>query len=95
MQRYPFTAATIARPTPVLPAVASMIVPPARSNPFCSASAIMASATRSLTLPPGLVISTFTATWAWSPWARRFKSTSGVWPTASRIVSSMERLRSV
>ena len=33
MQRYPLTAAARARPTPVLPAVASMIVPPGCSQP--------------------------------------------------------------
>jgi hypothetical protein len=41
---YPFTAATIARPTPVLPDVGSIIVPPLRSLPVASASSTIDSA---------------------------------------------------
>jgi hypothetical protein len=50
----------MARPTPVLPAVASMMVPPGLSQPRRSASLIMARPTRSLTLPPGFSDSTLT-----------------------------------
>ena len=70
----------MARPTPVLPAVASMMVPPGRSQPRCSASAIMARPTRSLTLPPGLSDSTLTDTVAGTSSASRRSRTSGVRP---------------
>ncbi len=48
------TAATIARPMPVLPEVGSTIVPPAFSRPRASASSTIDSAMRSLIEPPGL-----------------------------------------
>ena len=51
--------ATSARPTPVLPAVASTIVSPGRRTPRRSASSTIASAMRSFTLPPGLRCSHF------------------------------------
>jgi hypothetical protein len=53
-QRYSRTAHTIASPTPVLPALASTMVPPGlqRAAPL-SASSTIASAARSFTLPPG------------------------------------------
>jgi len=54
------TAATIARPTPVLPEVGSMIVPPGLSAPLDSAASIMPSAMRSLIEPPGLLRSLLT-----------------------------------
>ena len=47
-------AAARARPMPVLPAVGSMMVPPGRSSPRCSASRIIQAPIRSFTLPPGL-----------------------------------------
>lgn len=47
--RYPRTAPTSARPTPVLPEVGSMMVPPGRSRPSRSAASIMATAIRSFT----------------------------------------------
>ena len=54
MQRYPLTAAACASPTPVLPAVASTIVPPGLSRPSFSAASIIETPIRSLKLPPGL-----------------------------------------
>src|SRR3990172_2386105 len=54
MQRYPFTAAAIASPTPVFPDVASTITPPGLSRPSRSAASIIASPIRSFTEPPGL-----------------------------------------
>ena len=56
---YPFTVATSAKPTPVLPLVGSIISPPGLSTPRFSASSIIANAMRSLTLPPGLKYSSF------------------------------------
>ena len=53
-------AATNARPMPVLPAVASIIVPPGLSSPDDSAASIMANPTRSLIDPPGLCDSSLT-----------------------------------
>ena len=54
MQRYPRIAAAIARPVPVLPLVGSTIVPPGLSRPWRSAASSIATAGRSLTLPPGI-----------------------------------------
>ena len=48
---YPLTAATIARPTPVLPEVGSTIVPPGLQQPARSASSIISAPMRSLTRP--------------------------------------------
>ena len=50
----------MARPTPVLPEVGSMIVAPGARAPVDSAASIMASAMRSLIEPPGLLRSLFT-----------------------------------
>src|SRR5262249_38602576 len=61
-QRYPFSAATMASATPVLPEVGSMIVPPGRSAPEASAASTMRSAIRSFTDPPGLKYSTLAST---------------------------------
>ena len=52
--RYPRTAATIARPRPVLPEVLSTSVAPGPSRPAASARRIMFQAIRSLTEPAGL-----------------------------------------
>src|SRR5881409_4062798 len=49
---------------PVLPLVGSTIVAPGRSAPRRSASSIIATAIRSLTLPPGLKNSSFASTTA-------------------------------
>ena len=53
-------AATNAKPIPVLPAVASIIVPPGCSSPDFSAASIIANPTRSLIDPPGLCDSSLT-----------------------------------
>ncbi|MMZ71190.1 hypothetical protein D1872_344620 [compost metagenome] len=57
---YPFAAATSASPMPVLPLVASMIVPPGFNLPAFSASSTMLMAMRSLTLEPGFWYSSLT-----------------------------------
>src|SRR5215831_11865305 len=57
----------MARPTPVLPEVGSMIVPPGRNCPDASAASTMRSAIRSLTDPPGLKYSTLARTWGATP----------------------------
>ena len=83
MHRYPLTAAASARPTPVLPAVPSMIVPPGCSQPSRSASSTMATPTRSLMLPPGLSDSSLTNTRAGTPSPSRRSGIMGVRPIAS------------
>jgi hypothetical protein len=57
--RYPSAAPIIAYAMPVLPDVASRIVPPASSAPVRSPSAIIRAAARSFTDPPGLCHSSF------------------------------------
>src|SRR5439155_1184893 len=79
-------AAAMARPTPVLPDVGSTIVPPGRSLPSRSAASIMRRPIRSLTEPPGFRYSSFASTVASIPRTRRWRRTSGVLPTRSRIV---------
>ncbi len=56
---YPRTAATKARPTPVLPLVASTIVPPGRIFPSRSAASIIEIPIRSFTEPPGFRVLQF------------------------------------
>ncbi len=55
---YPRAAQTMASAMPVLPEVASTIVSPGLISPRASASRTIASASRSLTEPPGLKLST-------------------------------------
>src|SRR5437867_5527018 len=86
MQRYPFTAAAIASPTPVLPDVASTIRPPGLSRPSRSAASIIASPIRSFTEPPGLKYSALAYTGVRIPWVTRFSRTSGVQPIVSRML---------
>ena len=62
MQRYPRTAAAIARPRPVLPDVLSTSVAPGPSSPASSALRIMFHAIRSLTDPAGLYCSSLAST---------------------------------
>jgi len=50
---HPCAEATMARLTPVLPAVPSVMSPPGFSRPSCRASCTIRRATRSFTLPPG------------------------------------------
>src|SRR5437867_3256114 len=84
MQRYPFTAAAIASPTPVLPDVASTISPPGLRRPSRSAASIIATPIRSLTEPPGLKNSALAYSGVRSPWVTLFKRMSGVHPIVSR-----------
>ena len=95
MHRYPLTAAARARPTPVLPAVASMIVPPGCSQPRRSASSTIATPTRSLMLPPGLSDSSLTRICAGTPSASRCSGIKGVRPIVSRTVWLIPRCRAV
>src|SRR2546425_7697208 len=85
-QRYPFTAAASASPTPVLPDVASTIRPPGLSRPSRSAASIIASPIRSFTEPPGLKYSALAYTGVGIPWVTRFSRTSGVQPIVSRML---------
>jgi hypothetical protein len=76
-------AQATASPMPVLPPVASITVAPACSRPERSASSSRAFASRSLTLPPGLRISSFAKMRLGSPEPMRGRSTSGVRPTVA------------
>src|SRR3989338_7831919 len=73
----------MARPMPVFPLVGSTRVAPGARSPRRSASSTMATAIRSLTLPPGLSDSIFASTVAPSALARRLSLTSGVPPPTS------------
>src|SRR4051812_6176980 len=73
-----------ARPSPVLPAVASTIVPPGCSFPSRSAASIIESAIRSLIDPLGLKFSSLRKSWH-GPVSIRVISTSGVSPISERI----------
>jgi hypothetical protein len=73
---------------PVLPDVASTMVWPGFSKPFCSASSTIASASRSLTEPPGLKASTFAYSVTCAG-AMRCSLTMGVEPMVSRMLSWM------
>src|SRR5262245_13569818 len=87
MQRYPFTAATRARPTPVLPDVASTIRPPGLRRPSRSAASIIARPMRSLTDPPGLKNSALAYTGVRIPRVTWLSRISGVQPIVSRTLS--------
>src|SRR5881296_1377683 len=86
MQRYPFTAAARASPTPVLPDVASTIRPPGLRRPSRSAASIIAKPIRSFTEPPGLKNSALAYTGVRIPCVTRFSRTSGVQPIVSRML---------
>src|SRR5947207_5694340 len=73
-----------ARPSPVLPAVASTMVPPGCNLPSRSAASIIESAMRSLIEPLGLWFSSLRKSWQ-SPVSIRVISTSGVSPMSERI----------
>src|SRR5574338_1725333 len=77
----------MARPTPVLPEVASTIVPPGFSRPDCSASVMILSPMRSFIEPPGLKNSTFAYNGQAICAAIRFNRTSGVLPIVSKMLS--------
>ena len=67
-----------------------MIVPPGFSRPARSASSIILTAMRSLMELPGLKVSSFASTVAFTmPWVIRFNRTIGVCPMASRMVSQI------
>jgi hypothetical protein len=84
------TTAAIASPIPVLPEVPSMIVPPGLSAPDRSASSIILTAIRSLIELPGLNVSSFARTVAFTrPLVIALMRTMGVSPMAPRIVSQI------
>src|SRR5690349_6812909 len=87
MQRYPFTAAANASPTPVLPDVASTISPPGLSRPSRSAASIIAMPMRSFTEPPGLKNSALAYTGVRTPCVTRLSRISGVQPIVSRTLA--------
>ena len=87
MQRYPFTAAASARPTPVFPDVASTINPPGLRRPSRSAASIIAKPMRSFTDPPGLKNSALAYTGVRIPRATLLIRISGVQPIVSRTFS--------
>ena len=84
------TAATMARPMPVLPLVGSMMVPPGFSLPLRSASSTIDSAMRSLIEPPGLERSDLIQTSALSPNSRLMRM-CGVLPMVSRMLVAFMR----
>ena len=84
----------MARATPVLPEVASTIVPPGPSSPRASASSIMARAIRSLTLPPGLNHSSLAKMRAAAAGDSACSSTRGVSPIASSTLPAGRAARS-
>jgi hypothetical protein len=81
----------MARPTPVLPEVGSMMVPPGFSAPLASAASTMARAMRSLMEPPGLLRSDLIQTWASGP-NRRLMRMCGVWPIVARTLLAFIRV---
>ena len=78
----------MASPTPVLPDVGSMMVPPGFSSPLASAASIIATAIRSLTEPPGLKYSTLASTVPRTPSTERPILSSGVLPMRSSSEST-------
>ena len=76
----------MASPTPVLPEVGSMMVPPGLSAPDASAASIIDSAMRSLIEPPGLARSLLIQTLCVPP-NRRLMRMCGVLPMVCRMVS--------
>src|SRR5258707_1381412 len=84
ISRYPLTAATNARPIPVLPLVGSIsTVLPGLIFPARSASVIMLTPMRSFTLPTGFWLSSLATTSATQPPVTLFSRTSGVCPISS------------
>src|SRR3989338_8176859 len=93
--RYPFTAAAIESPIPVLPDVGSMIVPPFFNKPDLAASSIMLKHILSLTLPPGLKFSSFANISAESAGAILFNLTIGVSPINSKTLFAILSLKGI
>src|SRR5450759_5673841 len=77
----------MARPTPVLPEVGSMMVAPGLSAPLFSAASTIASAMRSLMEPPGLLRSDLMYTLCLLP-NRRLMRMCGVLPMVCRMLSA-------
>src|SRR5262249_37020289 len=86
MHWYPLHGTARPNPTPVVPEVPSMIVPPGLILPACSAASNMVMPMRSFTLPPGFKYSSFASTVARTPRTTRFRRTSGVLPITSRML---------
>ena len=80
-------AQTMARPTPVLPEVASTTVPPGLRRPSRSAASMILSAIRSLMDPPGLKNYTMAVRVQRSPRPMWFNRTNGVLPMVPRMLS--------
>src|SRR5262249_46733602 len=89
--RYPLFTPINARPIPVFPAVASIIVLPGRSFPSRSAREIMPIAARSFTLPPGFRYASFAKTSELLDGTRRRRCNIGVSPTSSVMLSATRR----
>src|SRR5207245_8235669 len=64
-----------------------MIVPPGFNSPFASASSIIFSPIRSLTLPPGFIISSLASARQGTPAMILGSLTKGVFPIVSRMLS--------
>jgi hypothetical protein len=86
---YPRAAPTIASAIPVLPLVASTIVPPGLSWPDLSAASTIATPIRSFTEPAGFWNSSLAAMAAPAPALSRLIRTSGVLPTMAVTSSWM------
>ena len=84
IRRYPFTAATMAKPMPVFPLVGSIMTVPGLMRPCFSASLTMLRQIRSLMLPPGFLDSSFATTMAFESAVRRFSRIRGVFPMVSK-----------
>ena len=84
----PLRAATMARPTPVLPLVGSTMVPPGWRRPSRSACSIIASAGRSFEEKPGLYSSSLASRWQSTSRAVRSSRIIGVFPISSRRSSA-------
>mmetsp|Transcript_6663 Transcript_6663/g.16417 ORF Transcript_6663/g.16417 Transcript_6663/m.16417 type:complete len:203 (+) Transcript_6663:721-1329(+) len=90
MRSYPFEAATMARPMPVLPEVGSTRVDfPGAMSPRASASWIMLRAMRSFTELAGFDDSSLATISAPQSAVTLFSLTSGVWPMSSRMLDAI------
>src|ERR1039458_3090254 len=88
---YPRFTPISASPIPVLPAVASTMVPPGASFPSCSALRMIPMAARSFTLPPGFRYSSLAKMSADPGGASFFICSIGVSPTSFEISSLRRR----